>query len=101
LRVTGDTCIVGVMPDTLLRTEGVAHDPDYRFKLTRAAVERAKERHGLRNDEAVWTAMGLSRSTFYRLLAGTHDIRLSEAAAFAEWVNWPLDTAFERVTTDV
>ena len=32
-----------------------------------------------------------------RLLAGTHDIRLSEAAAFADWIRRPISEAFERV----
>jgi hypothetical protein len=93
--------MIGVMPDTLLRLVGVAYDPNIRFKLTRAAVERAKERHGLRNDEAVWTALGVSRSTFYRLLAGTRAASHVEAAAFAQWIAWPLDRAFKRVTTNV
>lgn len=98
LRVSTDTRHDGVMPDTHIGSTGVLDDTDHRYKLTRSAVERAKARHGLRNDEAVWTAMRLSRRTFYRLLAGTYDIRLSEARAFADWIGWPLGTAFERMS---
>ncbi|WP_147457256.1 hypothetical protein [Micromonospora pisi] len=89
------------MTDTLIAAPGVIADTTGRYRLTRAAVEHAKTKHGLANDAAVWTAMGLSRSTFYRMLAGTSSPtgRLI-CQGFATWIGWPLADTCEPVTDE-
>lgn len=84
------------MPDTMTAIEDVTEDTSVPLRLTAAAVGRAKRRFHARNYDEVAAHLKLSRSHFYRLLAGTHDIRLSRAADIADRLDWPLSRVFER-----
>lgn len=88
--------ILGVMSDTRGGATGVAQDTPASWYLTREAVERAKRRLNARTNDDVAARLGLDRRTFYRLLEGTHDIRLSKAMDIAQRLGWPLTRIFER-----
>ncbi|WP_341720017.1 helix-turn-helix transcriptional regulator [Micromonospora sp. FIMYZ51] len=85
------------MPDTLSADSGVTTDTHTpRYRLTRAAAERARRKLGLRRLDSLATHLGISRSSFFRLLAGTYPISLNQAAAFADEIGWPITRVFER-----
>lgn len=88
------------MPDT--QTHDVGGSPDAyagRYRLTRDVVDAVKRRHKLRSDADVWQLLGMSRSTFYRLLAGRRPISLDEAAVVAGLVKRPVLKVFETADT--
>jgi len=84
------------MPDTLTLSPGITREPEEVYHLKRSAVDQYKIRKGITSDEAVWTALGLSRATFYRLLRGAHDICDCRARSIARRMGYPLAAAFER-----
>lgn len=88
------------MTDTVVVPVGVRSDTSVRFRLTKAAAERAKSKLGLRRYDDIATVMGLSRRSFYRLLEGTYSISLADAVAFCEQIGWPVTRAFERVADE-
>lgn len=88
------------MTDTMVEPASVRPDTTVRFKLTKAAAERAKAKLGLRRYDDVAKVMGLSRRSFYRLLEGTYSISLADAVAFCEQIGWPVTRAFERVSDE-
>ncbi len=85
---------MGVMTDTLTRSQGV--HPDTGYRLTKAAVHRAKTRLNLRRQEDIAPLLGISRRSFYRLLDGTYPITLTKAADFSDLIDWPIHRAFTR-----
>jgi predicted DNA-binding transcriptional regulator AlpA len=85
------------MSDTQALLVEASEDTPRLLKFTGAAVDRAKRRFNARNYDEVAAALGLSRRHFYRLLAGTHDIRLSRAVAIADSLDWPVARVFEQV----
>lgn len=95
LRVSPDTRMMGVMPDTITAERGVTNDTP-RYRLTREAAERARTRLGLRRLDNLATHLGISRRSFFRLLEGTYPISLNRAATLAEEIGWPLGRVFER-----
>lgn len=84
------------MPDTAIAV-GITSDAEPRLKLTNAAIERAKRKLGVDTIDQLADRLGFSRQTFWRLRKGEYDIRLSEATAIAEQIDWPITRAFERV----
>lgn len=86
-----------IVLDTTPMQVGSDADTPIRMKLTDTAVARAKRRFGVERKEELAKALGFSRMTFYRLLGGTHDIRLSKAVEVAKELGLPLDRTFERV----
>lgn len=96
LRVSTDTCIMGVMTDTLSLGEGVKEDTAPKYRLTREAVDRARTRLGLRRYEDLASHLGISRRSLFRLLNGTYPISLGQAAKLAEEIGWPIHRAFQR-----
>lgn len=80
------------MPDTETATQDVTSGAYSR--LTPEAVARAE---ALANtDEERAARMGISRRTFYRLLNGRHDIRLSIAESVAEVLDMTVSAAFGK-----
>ncbi len=88
------------MPDTLTLSPGITSEPRAVYHLKRSAVDQYKTRKGVTSDEEVWTALGLSRATFYRLLRGAHDICDCRARSIARRMGYPLNAAFERANRD-
>ncbi|MEV1018625.1 hypothetical protein AB0I89_08250 [Micromonospora sp. NPDC049801] len=83
-------------PSTL--SERASHDPSATYQLRRDAVEAAKDRNGWATDEAAWTALGLGRRTFYRMLGEATGICACRAQSIADRLGCPTDEAFVQVT---
>lgn len=85
------------MADTLTLLPGIIKEPQAVYQLKRSAVDQFKTVHHLTLDEEVWTAIGLSKATFYRLLRGAHDICACRAQGIAARLGRTVPDAFDQV----
>lgn len=87
------------MADTQVIDRDITNDaaPAY-WRLTDAAVRRLMRRLNVATVEELGDRLGFSRQTFWRLRAGTYDIRMSEARNLATLAAWPLSRMFEEPT---
>lgn len=83
------------MTDTLLRHRGVTPDTTPRYRLTPAAVQRACRVFGVRRKEDLAEPLGISRSSFFRLLEGNYRVSLAQATHWADQLGWPIGRVFE------
>lgn len=86
------------MADTQAVVDRISADTPVRYRLTDAAVDRLKQRVGVREIEDLADRLGFSRQTFWRLRTGEYDIRLSRARQIAAIAEMPLNCAFEAVS---
>lgn len=83
------------MADTQVIDRDITTDaaPAY-WRLTDAAVQRLMRRLNVDTVDVLSARLGFSRQTFWRLRAGTYDIRMSEARRLAAIAGWPLTRMF-------
>lgn len=70
-------------------------DTGERYKLTQAAIDRLKNRHGVDEIEDLASKLGFSRQTFWRLRTGKYDISLFKARQLAAQAGMPIADVFE------